>query len=576
MNGNKITNRYSLFEKKTDVSNIDMNDNDSDNINMNMNDNDNDNDNDGGNEHHRQHQSQSQRERQRQTPALIPQPRPQPTMKEKLVERERQRRVESERARWKRQFAMAAHAELEQDEEDNYNNSNGNNNNNNNNSHGSSRDNNNININADNTNGNTILAAGEVVADFDRSFAIGPNSVAGTVGEDTVAPIETLEEDNNDSIMNYPMERFLKEQQGNGINMEETMSNIDIGGNINGNENNRLLLGKNKKETTSQVVMERFLQEQQPAAATSVSVPEHMNDSHPSDHDIGATASNDDGATNHHLHHHHHHHNNPFRHPSESEEQPRVVLRLTEAEIQEMAAIDDASRSNAPPSEYERDDISELGELVSDFGLVHLDNQNMSIMSMSQGTPVTAMESVTSSVGGGNGNENENENGNNQIGQIMVLNASSSDHGGVDGIEGHSVFSNIVASSAGGDVSLTGNPPSDIVTDDDNGSDNDSDNDNAVVVGRIRSRSPRSPQVPTEILPTTATVDVDVVSIPIFTASRSPVDVDVDVADATVSTNDPDPPLEMIAADETIINRTMRPGMYNYKQQQQQQQQQQQ
>jgi len=47
MNGNKITNRYSLFEKKTDVSNIDMNDNDSDNINMNMNDNDNDNDNDG-------------------------------------------------------------------------------------------------------------------------------------------------------------------------------------------------------------------------------------------------------------------------------------------------------------------------------------------------------------------------------------------------------------------------------------------------------------------------------------------------------------------------------------------------
>ena len=37
--------------------------------------------------------------------------------------------------------------------------------------------------------------------------------------------------------------------------------------------------------------------------------------------------------------------------------------------------------------------MSELGELVSDFGLTHFDNQNMS-----QGTPVTAVESVTSSV----------------------------------------------------------------------------------------------------------------------------------------------------------------------------------
>eukprot|EP00536_Pseudo-nitzschia_multiseries_P009216 jgi/Psemu1/325546/estExt_fgenesh1_pg.C_2520021 len=355
-------------------------------------------------------------------PALIPQPRPQPTMKETLVERERQRRVESERARWKRQFAMAAHAELEQDEEDHPNNANGGNHH---------RD-----VYGDSINGDAPFASGgrdndgddDDAEEFDRSFHVGPNSVAGTVGEDTVAPIETLDEDNADSNMNYPMERFLKEQHGTGMDQDGEGSD---------NHPSNRLLGKPPNEATHPVVMERFLQEPPTAAdstATSgydgggspqslVVPPREIRDSHLGDREVTDSVS-PDGPT-----HHRRHHSStgsPPVEPSQSPSQePRVILRLTEAEIQEMAAIDDASRSNAPPSE--RDDISELGELVSDFGLVHIDHQNMS-----QGTPVTAMESVTSSMGN----------------QNTMLSGSSSDHCGMDG---HSISSNIVASSAGGD-----------------------------------------------------------------------------------------------------------------------------
>mmetsp|Transcript_7889 Transcript_7889/g.19356 ORF Transcript_7889/g.19356 Transcript_7889/m.19356 type:complete len:873 (+) Transcript_7889:135-2753(+) len=419
------------------------------------------------------------REQQHQ-PVLIPQPRPLPTMKEKLVERERQRRVESERARWKRQFAMAAHAEAEHDEDDN--------------NHGASGD--------ENYSRGNIRS--DSITDHDHSFVNDRNSVAGTVGEDTVAPIDTLEEHNNDANMTYPMERFLQDQHGSEIE----------------DQNN------NTKKEPQGVVMERFLQEQPtavagaggslpPSSVDSVhgSVPNESSIRRNIDDDVQLlNLSPDDGATNmiENEMPEEPMGDNPFQSPSQ---QPRV-LRLTEAEIQEMAAIDDASRSNAPPSE--RDDISELGELVSDFGLTHIDNQNMS-----QGTPVTAQESVTSSVG-------------NQIGQITVLSGSTSDHGMIDGLEAHSISSNVVASSAGGDVSLTGNPPSEVADDDTRG-----------------ILSPRSSQVPTEILPTTTTVEV----------STSPY-ATVPIPDTPNSNDGP-------GADEIIVNRTMRPGLFNYKEHQQ-------
>ncbi len=421
-------------------------------------------------------------------PVLIPQPRPLPTMKEKMVERERQRRVESERARWKRQFAMAAHAEAENDEDDN--------------NHGSSGD---TNHNRDN------ITSGSV-ADHDQSFVNDRNSVAGTVGEDTVAPIDTLEEHSNNENMNYPMERFLQDQQGTELE----------------DENN------NKKKETQGVVMERFLQEHQPTAvggaggslppssvhslhgsvANESSIRQIIDDDlplmnlPPAENTTDMIESTLPGET---IDDH------TFQSPPQ---QPRV-LRLTEAEIQEMAAIDDASRSNAPPSE--RDDMSELGELVSDFGLTHIDNQNMS-----QGTPVTALESVTSSVG-------------NQIGQITVLSGSSSGHGVIDALEAHSISSNVVASSAGGDVSLTGNPPSVVADDDTRG-----------------ILSPRSSQVPTEILPTTTTVEVP--TSPYAT---------IPVGDTSMSNNGPGDELKLPPDNEIIVNRTMRPGLFNYKEHQQ-------
>jgi hypothetical protein len=429
---------------------------------------------------------------------LIPQPRPLPTMKEKLVERERQRRVESERARWKRQFAMAAHAEAEHDEDDN---------------NGTARD-------AD-TNGDNALSS--AIADHETSFVTDRNSVAGTVGEDTVAPIDTLEEEVNNPNMTYPMERFLQDQQGT-----ELEDNVE----------------KSNQKETQGVVMERFLQEQ-PTAPANGFVAGQGESSHPSSLHVDSVPNessveqiiadelplmdlpSNEGATNdleNELS------GEPmggdtFQSPSQ---QPRVVLRLTEAEIQEMAAIDDASRSNAPPSE--RDDMSELGELVSDFGtgLAHIDTQTMS-----QGTPVTAMESVTSSVG-------------NQIGQITVLSGSSSDRDVIDGIEGHSISSNVVPSSAGGDVSLTGNPPSEVARDDDEDDD----------AGEILS--PRSPQVPTEILPASTTVDV-----PHPSFSTAP------IVDATIPDGGTRAQLELTSTNEIIVNRTMRPGLFNYKEQQQ-------
>lgn len=404
-------------------------------------------------------QQHEQEQHQMQQPALIQPRREEPTMKEKLVERERQRRVESERARWKRQFAMAAHAE-------------------------------------DDSNNNGNSPPGIIPSDSmdDNLFLRDQNnSVAGTVGEDTVAPIEQLEDDNDGSNMNYPMERFLKEQQQTTLEDED---NKPAG----------------KKETNQGVVMERFLKEprtviggEESLNASTSSLPREQH------HSVGnsllsAAPSNDTTS-------------NGGSRPSQDstvesvtddaqgQSEPRFVLRLTEAEIQEMADIDEASRSNAPPSE--RDDLSELGELVSDFsGLPHADHP-----SMSQGTPVTVIESSSSSVV-------------NQIGLTEV--SATSSVNGIDAIEGQSLSSNDIALSGSGDVSLTGNPPSDIIRDDDD------DEDHVIL-------TPHS-QVPTEILPIVA---ASALSLPQFASGDSEIEVEVG---------------------GNIVNRTMRPGMFNYKQ----------
>jgi cation transporter-like permease len=505
-------------------------------------------------------------------PSLVPPRREEPTMKEKLVERERQRRVESERARWKRQFAMAAHAESDQDEDEN---------------------NNNINMNNYNDSsgaiifGDTPISPGGAII-TDHSFVNDQNginsmvqagtsvtgtSVAGTVGEDTVAPVETLDDD----IVSYPMERFLQDQQ------QPTMGGGDDG-------NNKSSLGKN--ETNQDFVMERFLQEP-PTVTTGgggssiISSPskDHRNntgDNIPSDLPSNNNTTNNDGDLPIEIESSAGHNNSNNIDLQSPSHEPRVVFGLTEAEIKEMAAIDDASRSNAPPSE--RDDMSELGELVSDFGGLTphvLDNQNMS-----QGTPVT-----------------------------VILSISSSGHGG--GIDGHSISSNIdhVASSgAGGDGSLAGNPPSDIVRDDDD-DDDEEDDDRGIM--SLHS------QVPIETLPTSAGAGMapgraapalapeneihaaaqnPQLGIEALSALAAQLDSAVTTLLGSTGPHAPEVKLQMLpqehqirqlllavnqilpnlnagntSADfenemkmdegnENIINRTMRPGMFNYKQ----------
>lgn len=418
--------------------------------------------------------------------------REEPTLKEKLVERERQRRVESERARWKRQFAMAAHTET--DDEDHH------------------------------------IGALEGIIDMGRHYeedgmAIREtNSVAGTVGEDTVALIETLEEENA-SRLNYPMERFLQEhgnvlaqdiavnkrKEGSreanpnqGVVMERFLkeapvvvvhtSNIDdvaMTSNVHRSvsfetdqlaSNNRIFAGEEPQAPGGVTSAPSLRHEYFNMSTASSSIEDTSNDRfaitedqlrRPGNQDdlpfglvTSATASianasticlppTEDDQEPSHLH--------LEITPNEAslerndqligqqevetinlstDPQSRVILRLTEAEIQEMASIDEASRSNAPPSD--RDDMSELGELVSDFGgPAHLD------INMSQGTPTTAMESASSVA--------------NQSG-VVIMNMSSSYHAedqhSVDAMGTGSISSHVVASSAGGDATVAATPPS--------------------------------------------------------------------------------------------------------------------
>lgn len=131
---------------------------------------------------------------------------------------------------------------------------------------------------------------------------------------------------------------------------------------------------------------------------------------------------------------------------SPSMDQPRV-LGLTQAEIEELAAIDEVSQQNAPPSE--RDDLSAssfVGELVSGFGPGH-DHQT-GATTLSQGTPTTAMESASIASG-------------NQSAPPTVSDHPD-DHNSFDAMETASVNSQMGTSSAGGGMSVAANPPSEV------------------------------------------------------------------------------------------------------------------
>ena len=82
----------------------------------------------------------------------------------------------------------------------------------------------------------------------------------------------------------------------------------------------------------------------------------------------------------------------------DDEDSPRLdeprVLRLTEADMQEMAAIEEASIGNAPPSEREEETLSDIGELA-DFGGGGGQVLRDPSGNFSQGTATTAVESAS-------------------------------------------------------------------------------------------------------------------------------------------------------------------------------------
>ncbi|CAJ1934308.1 unnamed protein product [Cylindrotheca closterium] len=282
--------------------------------------------------------------------------REEPTLKEKLVERERQRRVETERARLKRHFALSS-----------------------------------------NDAGAPSVESGEP----DGSVPRENGSIAATIGGgSSVAFFDPNDEEGQ--RLTYPMERFLQDQ---GVIEEESTRDVARDGGVLmerflmepvvvvdspsvSREDNQHIDGSASFE------VEPHSQEET-VGAVRVPPEEPVIDRTPSDPVEGMgvgeqTASSADGAAlpdteqisfpaS------------PSMDHSFGYDEPRV-LRLTEAEIQEMAAIDEMSRSNAPPSD--RGDISEssfVGELMSDFATPQIENMGW----VSQGTGATEMESAS-------------------------------------------------------------------------------------------------------------------------------------------------------------------------------------
>lgn len=343
-------------------------------------------------------------DRRSETAGVLPQPpqKPELTLKEKLVLRERQRRIETERARLKRQFAQTA----EQTAED----------------------------------------ASSMEGGADDGAGLGMGG-AHSVGEGTLGEESTRahpdEESSDANRLGFNMERFLRnsdsfnpqlepmtedgeqqQQEGTttttaatGVVMERFLNDpvvvpdaADVVGSAPSAESNLVLPessgeggddtlptpltepnrsvsfdveglteghlsppdGADPLDLTNASIMSNAESTSQPGevvvehASSAVSM-EVQRDASSSQGDILSTNSND--------------------------EQPRV-LRLTEADMLEMASIEEASIGNAPPSERDEEEIlSEIGELAG-FGGGHHHGIGVDV-ALSHDTPTTAMESAS-------------------------------------------------------------------------------------------------------------------------------------------------------------------------------------
>jgi len=161
--------------------------------------------------------------------------------------------------------------------------------------------------------------------------------------------------------------------------------------------------------------------------------------------------------------------NNTNRDDSSTLEEPRV-FRLTEAEIQEMAAIEEASIGNGPPSE--RDAESLVGDLVGEFGGRSATDADRGPAgtTYSQGTPTTAMESGSMLSGALRSTADDRLQGRDDR---VVHNADAhldgmNDHHSIDDLARAPSLSSHLVISPGGSVSdsaasVAGNPPSEII-----------------------------------------------------------------------------------------------------------------
>eukprot|EP00980_Cylindrotheca_fusiformis_P013877 scaffold3598_cov115-Cylindrotheca_fusiformis.AAC.13 len=320
--------------------------------------------------------------------------REEPTLKEKLVERERQRRVETERARLKLQFALSSNEGGAIDEDD---------------------------------------------AEQEGSSLRENGSVAGTIGEGSViAHLEPDDEEGQD--LTYPMARFLQEQgaaseveavreisRDNGVLMERFLKEPVVVADPQGPSDGSVdeIGGDNSYEPDHQT-------NNGPLPDTGLTIsPSNVDRAIAGDPAIAIMSEGLSGETNGSLR---------GLSASDSSDEPRF-LRLTEAEIQEMASIDEMSRSNAPPSDRD-DDISFVAELISDFGGPAVET----LGSASQGTTTTAMESASA----------EHSHSGRDV-------SPHGDSNSLDALATASISSHVFSSTG---TSIAANPPSDIGLDD--------------------------------------------------------------------------------------------------------------
>ncbi|GAX09946.1 hypothetical protein FisN_11Lh066 [Fistulifera solaris] len=294
------------------------------------------------------------------------------TLKEKLVMRERERRIETERARLKRQFALN---NVEQDVDTEMKNSD---------LHR---------FNSDMLHQSTVESSRE------------NGSVADTLGEESIVA-HPDEENLDESRLGFNMERFLrnstsfdpevkpadsKETPDQGVLMERFLNeplmpevtNAAINGEANQSVSldvDGILTEAATRQSSATLMMPPSFDDytnasEKPTLSTMAEAHQENTISRElsvDDHDLISDVAS---STNSHTHH-----------------EPRL-LRLTEADMEELAAIDEASIGNAPPSERE-ETLSEIGELADFGGLQHARFGAESV-----DTPTTAQdESVTTSL----------------------------------------------------------------------------------------------------------------------------------------------------------------------------------